>query len=292
MALQMPLFALGEEQGDTANEADTTQQQTTDQQTTDTTEQESSVSCHIEDGNFIVELPQGWQVLMQNGQEDQEALAALGITEYAFAEGAQLYAVHSDPLAEMNVTVYQDDNSKDIYDYTRLTSKEMDQVISELNEQLEKEGQYVLGETATYTAKEAQWVVCRTAQDTEDGKVYGVVYYTIAQGRHIVLALQSYNGAMPQVLTSGLKQVADSLHFNDPAKAPVYTRVIWMGLVAGGVFIAGVLILVLFYSHRRRAEQLAQEQDTAPKVQNQPLAQQTENTSTDTFVGEDYTPKH
>ena len=137
--------------------------------------------------------------------------------EQVFQQGnIYLNAVMVPPQCEIVVTLTEDAESQEIFNFNSFKDKELDTLGKNLisgaqgtNGGIEYTGYEV------YKTDQASFIVLDLIQDSSAGKVYGKQFYTIVNGQVIYITLHSYEGEITSEQGSMIKGVIDSIKFQE-----------------------------------------------------------------------------
>lgn len=122
---------------------------------------------------------------------------------------------------EIVVTLTENANSQELFNFTYFSDKELDNLGSKLinDAKIESSDIQYRGYETYKTDKEC-FLVFDLVQSTLDKEVYGKQYYTIVNGQVIYITLHSYVGEIGEDKAQMLKSIVDSMEFKEIKEKP------------------------------------------------------------------------
>lgn len=217
-----------------------------------------SVTCELSELNMTIDVPADWITFTRDIDENDPNLELLGTTAETLIstyEANSIYfnAVYLDPLSEIVVTMITDESSQDIYDFNRISDKDMPQAAETIREEMQK----IMGDAATYTEssfythEQAKFAVFNfeTSGALPD---HAQQYTTIINGQTINVTLHSYTGELTTAQEQLLEDVVNSITFTKVTKKPgIDLSEAGITAIIGGV-VAGIVALVISLINRNK----------------------------------------
>lgn len=179
-----------------------------------------------------IDIPASLLVYKQDIPADDPVLAELGVDPAemeAFYRDHHIYLNAVDPNAvyEIRVTMYDDDDSQKIFNYSLYDDAAMNSFMDDKSEEFAAYGRQVQSCTVQWGNPATYLVIDSTASD-ENEIIYIRQYATIYNGLAINIELYSYNRSLTNELQNLLQNIVSSISFTQtltpkPTPTPTLT---------------------------------------------------------------------
>ena len=173
----------------------------------------------IKEAGITMDIPEEFVVFERIVDEFDPNLELINSSkkqlEQVFKQGnIYLNAVMVPPQCEIVVTLTEDAESQEIFNFNSFKEKELDTLGKNLISGAQgSNGGTEYTDYETYKTDQASFIVLDLIQDSSAGKVYGKQFYTIVNGQVIYITLHSYEGEITSEQGSMIKGVVDSIKF-------------------------------------------------------------------------------
>lgn len=207
-----------------------------------------AVTYEVPKLDMTIAAPEGWIVFTQDVDENDPNLALLGadskaLSNYYKENNIYLNMITSDLAVEIVVTMLEDDNSRNVYDFNRVPEADMQSQAESLMQGMQElmKDQIEYSDCSIYRHKQAAFATFHLTQQLNGSVAYAKQYSTVINGKTINITLHSYAGEITDDLLQVLQNTVDSVVFTKVTSKPVsfdiggILRAGAIGAVAGGI---------------------------------------------------------
>lgn len=217
---------------------------------------------NIAELSMSINIPEGWDVFLQNIDPSNPKLAEYGINgqeaeEYFKKNNIFLNAICIVPYSEIIVSSPTPGNeyAEEVFDFNLLSNNELNEFVIEATAQEESLDiidvlGLVYGEHEIYEHNQAKFVRMSAIHNDDDFLVYVEQYYTVINGEPVSITLRSYDQEVSVEQAQTLRAVIDSVSFSKvlkkpspPLSLPQVVKKVGYGTVIAGIWV-GIAALV------------------------------------------------
>jgi hypothetical protein len=211
--------------------------------------------------NMTIDAPEGWIVFSRDIDEDDPNLELTGsdsktLEDHYKENNIYLNIIKTSPLAEIVITMGEDDNSRKIYDFNRIPDADMQAQAESLMQEMQRlmEGQAAYYDCSVYKHEQAAFFIFHLTQQINGSTVYGKQYTTIINGKTINITLHSYEGEISDSLAGTLQDTIDSVTFTEVTSKPGidFSEVLQTAAIGGAAGGIGGLIVYLIRKGKKK----------------------------------------
>ena len=185
---------------------------------------DNNTILYLTDLGMTIGIPDDYYVLTRDISSSDPALSFLGFTKadcINYLESSNFFLDAVDPNVTTEIVVRMTDN--DLPDMNLLPDATIDVLISSISDVYSNNGLSVTS-MDYYQHKQAKFIELNINQESDNGNIYGIQYYTIYDYKAISVTLHSYDGHVSDQDKRQARTIIDSIVFDfspvtpEPAK--------------------------------------------------------------------------
>lgn len=197
---------------------------------------------NIEDADVSVSLPADMEVLTRSTPENSELFTKHNTARGNLLSGnIYLQGFSADESQVITLTVTEDNNSKNVYNYSLLTESQLESI---------RETYVQTDSCKGCTVEKYNKVIYFTSFVNQKDAGGNIIYLeqsdTVVNGRYVHLVLQSQDGELNNADKEFMKQVLENIKFQVKPNPTTDKNILY--LIWGTVGVLGFVIIVMFFS--------------------------------------------
>lgn len=184
----------------------------------------------LEELGMSIDLPDDHVVFTRDISSDDPNLSVYGLTKDSLSSlmyEENIYLNAWDESAGYEIIVAMTESSYE--NFNLLSDTTLNRLTSFFEEEYKREGVAFI-KSEIYRNSQTKFIKLYISQPDDGETAYGLRYYTVYNGKDIIITIQSYSGEIDSRKESLLKGIVDSAHFDDkptqnnpPAQTAAYT---------------------------------------------------------------------